>query len=522
MNNAGEGGQLPRRRSAWLWACLAAAQGFAGVAAAGLGFLPLSLVERIGAALLPDGSLDLLDLPGFAWSRPIVGLGGLFLLACSVGLLAGWARARARLAGWLPRLAKDAASLWKDALRALPRGWPLAFLLGVMAAGAYARLLHLFWPMQYDEAYTYLAFARRSFFSALTDYHLPNNHIFHTLLVYASTQEFGSAPWAIRLPAFLAGWLTIPAAFLLARRHANLTAAFLASGLAAIWPFLVYYSANARGYSLIGLLVLLLLLLGTYLLGRPNAAGWIGFALLSALGIFTVPVMLYGFGVVCLWLFLSQLAGQARAYPGWQFIFALAASGLLAAALAGLLYLPAALISGPEALFGNSFVRSLSLFDLWRTLPDGLNTLFGDWTTEMPRWLAVCAGVLTLLGWILHRRNRGPLRVPVQAALILWVLVVVPIQRPEPLPKLWYWLFPLAVVWAAAGLAGLLSFIAIPRRLQIAGAVVLLAATVGLAVLQSGENWLYLKGAQGSEERVADFLAAQSPAAGRRAGRFPD
>ena len=403
----------------------------------------------------------------------------------------------------------DFSTLWKDALNALPRGWPLAFLLVVMAAGAYARVLHLFWPMQYDETYTYLAFARRSLFAALSDYHLPNNHIFHTLLVYISTRLLGDAPWAIRLPAFLAGWLTIPAAYVLARRHYNLTAAFLASALAALWPFLVYYSANARGYSLIGLLVLLLILLGTYLLGRPNLAGWIIFALLAALGIFTVPVMLYGFGVVCLWLALSKLRGQARAYPGRQFFYCLAAGGLLAGAAAGLLYLPAVLVSGPGAVFGNSFVRSMSLPDLWRALPEGLSALLGDWTTQMPRWLAACAGGLFVLGWLLHRRFHGPLRVPVQAAWLLWVLIMLPIQRPEPLPKLWYWLFPLAVVWAAAGLAGLLSFFNAPRRLWTAGAVGLLVATCALAVFQSRENLLYLRGAQGAEERVADFLAAR-------------
>ena len=44
-------------------------------------------------------------------------------------------------------------------------------------------------PITYDEAYTYLRFARKHTGEILSDYEYPNNHILHTLAVRASTRR---------------------------------------------------------------------------------------------------------------------------------------------------------------------------------------------------------------------------------------------------------------------------------------------------------------------------------------------
>ena len=59
--------------------------------------------------------------------------------------------------------------------------------------------------MRFDEAFTFLRFASQPLLEGLTTYAEPNNHLFHTLLVHISTSLFGDQPWAIRLPALLAG-----------------------------------------------------------------------------------------------------------------------------------------------------------------------------------------------------------------------------------------------------------------------------------------------------------------------------
>ena len=52
------------------------------------------------------------------------------------------------------------------------------FLTVVMLVALAYRLHAIQKPITYDEAYNYLAFIRGSFFQTMTDYHLPNNHIF--------------------------------------------------------------------------------------------------------------------------------------------------------------------------------------------------------------------------------------------------------------------------------------------------------------------------------------------------------
>lgn len=104
-------------------------------------------------------------------------------------------------------------------------------------------------PMTYDEAYTYLRFARQPSKAILRDYHLPNNHIAHSLLLRAVTRRFGDGPFAIRLPALAGGLVWFVGLIFLARRlDAHVGAIWLA--LVAWTPTLIDYNALARGYSL--------------------------------------------------------------------------------------------------------------------------------------------------------------------------------------------------------------------------------------------------------------------------------
>lgn len=76
------------------------------------------------------------------------------------------------------------------------------------------------------------------------------------VLSWASA-KLGHAPELIRLPSLVAGTATIPLIWLLGRRTVGDTAALLATAIATVAPFLVYYSAEARGYALMVALVVL-------------------------------------------------------------------------------------------------------------------------------------------------------------------------------------------------------------------------------------------------------------------------
>lgn len=88
----------------------------------------------------------------------------------------------------------------------------------------------------------------------------------------------------IRLPAFIAGVLVVPASYLAARVLYNKRAALLAAALVASSSYLVEYSANARGYSMICLFFMLLPALAAYIIRTWSPGVWLPFAVLSVMG----------------------------------------------------------------------------------------------------------------------------------------------------------------------------------------------------------------------------------------------
>jgi len=104
-------------------------------------------------------------------------------------------------------------------------------------------------PITFDEAYTYLRFARQPVAGILSDYSFPNNHILHTLLVKASYLTFGDAPWALRLPGWIGGAALLLGLFAIAR-HTPLRLSGAVVVAACFLPIVIDYNALARGYSL--------------------------------------------------------------------------------------------------------------------------------------------------------------------------------------------------------------------------------------------------------------------------------
>ncbi|MFN8587771.1 MAG: glycosyltransferase family 39 protein [Candidatus Eisenbacteria bacterium] len=77
----------------------------------------------------------------------------------------------------------------------------------------------------------------------------------YSLLLHACMRAGGDAEWVLRAPSALAGILTVPAFAWLAARWLGRESAGIAAWVAAGSPFLVWYSQEARNYSLLVLLV---------------------------------------------------------------------------------------------------------------------------------------------------------------------------------------------------------------------------------------------------------------------------
>jgi hypothetical protein len=470
--------------------------------------IPFGMLRAFTDSLMPDHNFNSLKPWNAGVFKVLFGAGGLVSLALAV--LVGLRR-WGLFGKFLGRFWADTGRFFVD-LR--PRKDELAFLaavLGIMVLGVIYRLEHIYSALIHDEAYTYVAFSR-SLFTAISDYHLPNNHVFHSILVYFSTKIFGIQPWAVRLPAFTAGVLIIPAAYWLAKRLYDRWTALGAALLAAWFPALIAYSNNARGYTLVALFSLLILALGDYVRKEKNLFAWGLISLFSALGLYTVPVMLFPFGVLFVWLFLENMVEAPAPYrTKGEFLWYWLAAGLGAAVLTLLFYTPIFIFSGPGMVFANGFVAPLPWGDLLETLSSRFAETWAEWTFRVPSVFLILLAAGWILSLLFHWRI-SKRRVPLQIAAFLWIAVLLFVQRPNAWSKVWVFFQPLMLIWSAAGILGILAAVRLKflRGLPLAAFVVTLALLGGIRqAVQLVPQLPGLWAIRGNDEKAVLFVQSR-------------
>ena len=280
-----------------------------------------------------------------------------------------------------------------------------------------------------DEAATFIYYASRPLSVVMTIYGSPNNHILHSVLMHLSYLAFGSAAWALRLPAFLAGVAIVPLTYVAARSGQAISpvgtgriacsphrGALIATALAASAPVLIDYSTDARGYTLLCCFVLICVI------AIERNLPWL-FALSAALGFYTVPVMLYPFLMLVVW-------GRRKT------ILPAAVAVLIAAAL----YAPALIVSGFGAIASNPYVRPLPFSEFVRDLLPYLATVRAHLFVGIP----LVVQILIAIGFLI-----AVWRQPIWLGFAI-VIVTIAIQRVLPFPRVWLPFLLLAFVTAAA------------------------------------------------------------------------
>ncbi len=321
---------------------------------------------------------------------------------------------------------------------ATPSTWQTRLAVGIATVlGAAVRVPFMGQPMRYDEALTFNEFASRPLYYGLSFYPDPNNHLLNTLLEHVAFVAFGNQPWALRLPAFIAGTLLVPATFALAHLLWGRWAGFLAAVLVAVSSYLVEYSTNGRGYTLQALCFVAMMALVVVAAHRRSLAALLAAGLVAAIGAYAVPTMVYGVAVAAVWLLIGHVS--------WRYVVA---SGVIVGLLTTVLYLPVIVVSGPDKLVSNRFVVSLGLTELASELPRSLWQTWLFWNRDVP-WLVAAALVA---GFVL-----GTWRVRLGLVALGICLACVLIQRVAPFERVWLFLLPLYFTIVAGGLARLVD-----------------------------------------------------------------
>ncbi len=169
-------------------------------------------------------------------------------------------------------------------LKSVPTSQALAAVLVVALAARFAGLGSSLW---YDEITTLLKFVRLPVRELVANFSSLNNHPFYSLTAKASISLFGESAQALRLPAVLFGVGAIAAFWPIARRVATPSLALLTLLLLALSYHHVWFSQNARGYTM--LLFWTTISTTLFIVGaRKNSmAIWAGYGVVFAAAMYT-------------------------------------------------------------------------------------------------------------------------------------------------------------------------------------------------------------------------------------------
>jgi uncharacterized membrane protein len=266
----------------------------------------------------------------------------------------------------------------------------------------------------------------------------------------------------LRLPAFIAGVLMVPAMFITARRFFSAPQALGAAAIIAVLPVFINYSVNGRGYTMLILFALLLANFGGILVkqhhSRRSKAEWgskpalIAFGFTTVLGFYTIPIFLYPWAGVSLWVTVTYLAANEPWHDKWRQLAEFLGVCVLSGLLTLLLYSPVMLFgSGLASLISNEIVEPLNWPTFLANLDPRMIKTWNKWMIGIdPRTEYLFLGGF-LLSLLFYRKVSNQ-RLPLQIFLVLAVLFLLLLQRVTPLPRIWLYLEAFYLMFAAAGL----------------------------------------------------------------------
>ena len=379
------------------------------------------------------------------------------------------------------------------------------YALIVLAWGL--RLFHLGRPeLWFDEAASYFI-ASKSWAGIVTYVaHAPFEHPpFYYLLLHASMALFGHSEWALRFPSVLLGLILVVGLWRVTARRFGRTLAAVTLPVAAISPFLVTYSQEARMYALLQCLGLAATVLFVAALRCNRARLWLAYGATMLVGLTTHYFFAFLFPAhVLMGLVIAEKRGKLL-----RVSLAVGAAGALA--LASWLALAPGLQGTVERMWREA---------LWGKPPSYLYGVLSDWALGgaivgdgRPAWAAIpvlAVASLTAIGFrstSLGRRWRW--------MLLAWVAVPTGLAVIVPYGGLvlrhFSYIAPALTLLTAAGLLLLWRW---HRAAALLGATAILAAAVCGLAWQYGVN----KGQYGraleevrQQERSGDFLLLANP-----------
>ncbi|MCH7807988.1 MAG: hypothetical protein IIB60_02080 [Planctomycetes bacterium] len=400
-----------------------------------------------------------------------------------------------RAAGLSPRDAgiTVASATFVDSRRLKPSArrndtWRVPFLLTailVTLLGAAVRWGYLDYPMRYDESWNHLRFGSRSLWHIVTHYE-PNNHVLHTLFARVTVAFLGTSPAAVRLPSFVAGVALIPLTGWLAwslfhRRGVVLLAMLAAAGSSP----LIEYSANSRGYSMMGVFAALAAICTLHLARDPAKRRlWALWGVLGALGVYSHASMIYPMAALSCTLFLQALRGSRAGIERRPMVLGLCLGVTVWIVVTSALFLPALTTQSVAGIYRALTTVPYDVYRAWLELHGSVPaTVWQSWVrhTNTIWQIVLIAGFAAFVISALRRPVAGYV-VPFALFLILPIIVLV--QNVPLVPPGWIFALPLFLACSMYGASVWVGLISqrILRRVASVVSILLIVVSGGLSL----------------------------------------
>ena len=305
--------------------------------------------------------------------------------------------------------------------------------------GICLRIFYIDRPVFHDEAKTFYSFISSSWMDAISNYYIPNNHVFHSICARIFYLLFGNEEWVFRIPVLLSGIFTVAFIYFYARQYYNKHISLILSAVITNSIPLVFYSVNARGYIMGTLFFLCLSILIKSIRDKESIILWFLFILITTLSVWTVPTMIMSVIFLFIWYILNSNTSQLL-YD----IIKLSLIGLVCIASSFIVYSPVILRSSIHSIFSNQYVQSQTLSEIVQKFPNYIYEL----------WLFVTSGYsntiqlymvlfFLILGIYYHLVDKNHRKI-IYSTILLFIVVLF-IMRKLPYTRTLLFMYP--VIW---------------------------------------------------------------------------
>ncbi len=173
-----------------------------------------------------------------------------------------------------------------------PLPWTLA-AGAVLVLAAALRVPGLDAQLWFDEIATLVVSIRQPLMTILTEFPGVNQHPFYSVLAHGAVAALGESPWVVRLPAMIFGVVAVWTVWDAGRAFLTRAEALAAAALVATSSHHIWFSQNARGYTLLASCTLIT----TVALLRIAASGerrhYVIYTVAAAAGVYTHLTMAF-------------------------------------------------------------------------------------------------------------------------------------------------------------------------------------------------------------------------------------